>query len=133
SRALGAGRCRHRACHGRLLVLRVGAPRDAEQRRAGDRHERAHPRDAVHDEGVTTWTVPADPSTRTTSPVRIRRVPSRVLMTQGMPSSRATIAPWLIAPPTSMTHAAAKKNSDAQLGSVVAHTRMSPSPRSPGS
>src|SRR5260221_351311 len=51
-------------------------------------------------------------------------------MTQGMPSSRATMAPWLIWPPRSMTTPPARWNSDTQPGSVVRHTRMSPGSRS---
>ena len=47
--------------------------------------------------------MPASPSTLRRSPVRRRVVPTLVLMTQGTPSSRATMAPWLRAPPMSMT------------------------------
>ncbi len=52
---------------------------------------------------ATRSTRPVPPSTRMRSPVRRRRVPSDVLMTQGMPSSRATIAPWESGPPMSIT------------------------------
>ena len=44
---------------------------------------------------------PLSPSRRTRSPLRSLRVPSTVQVTQGNPSSRATIAPWLIWPPMS--------------------------------
>lgn len=54
-------------------------------------------------------TRPVPPSTRMRSPVRRRRVPSEVLMTQGMPSSRATIAPWESGPPMSITTPAASR------------------------
>ena len=74
----------------------------------------------------TTSTVPAVPSMRMVSPVRSRLVPTTVLITHGTPSSRATIAPWLIGPPTSMTSAAATRKWPTQLGSVAAHTRISP-------
>ena len=63
--------------------------------------------------------MPADPSTRTRSPVRTVRVPLRVLTTHGMPSSRATTAAWLSAPPMSTTSADETNMIDAQLGSVV--------------
>src|SRR5262249_17265937 len=77
-----------------------------------------------------TVTAPVVPSMRSVSPVRIRRVPSRVFTMHGMPSSRATIAPWLSWPPMSMTTAPAARNSETQLGSVVAQTRISPGSRS---
>lgn len=54
-------------------------------------------------------TRPVPPSMRMRSPVRRRRVPSDVLMTQGMPSSRATIAPWESGPPMSITTPPASK------------------------
>ena len=75
---------------------------------------------------ATISTVPAPPSIRTVSPVRMLLVPTTVLITQGTPSSRATIAPWLIGPPTSMTSAAATRKCPTQLGSVALHTRISP-------
>ena len=75
---------------------------------------------------TTISTVPAPPSIRTVSPVRMLLVPTTVLITQGTPSSRATIAPWLIGPPTSMTSAAATRKCPTQLGSVALHTRISP-------
>ena len=49
-----------------------------------------------------------------------------MLMTQGMPISRATIAPWDTAPPMSITSAPRNEEEDAQDGSVVSQTRISP-------
>jgi len=72
-------------------------------------------------------TVPALPSTRTRSPVHSTRLPLRVFTTHGMPSSLATTAAWLSAPPMSTTSAEERNMIDAQLGSVVGVTRTSPS------
>src|SRR5438477_12173062 len=58
-------------------------------------------------------TVPADPSMRTRSPVCSFRVPVRVLITHGMPISRATMAPWLKAPPMSITQPPATRKYEA--------------------
>ncbi len=46
--------------------------------------------------------------------------------TQGMPSSRAAMAAWLMTLPTSVTRAAAPIISVIQLGSVTWQTRTSP-------
>ncbi len=71
-------------------------------------------------------TAPVSPSTSIRSPVRRTAVPRFVLITQGMPNSRATIAPWLSGPPMSITTAAAIDKIGDQLGSVTWHTRISP-------
>jgi hypothetical protein len=54
---------------------------------------------------------PASLSTVTGSPVRHLRLPSIVLMAQGIPSSRATMRPWDKDAPMSMTTAAATDGS----------------------
>ena len=47
--------------------------------------------------------------------------------TQGMPSSRETIAAWQVMPPESVTIAAARRISGTQSGAVMWVTRTSPS------
>ena len=49
--------------------------------------------------------------------------------TAGMPYSRATTAPWLLAPPISITSPPAVRNSGVQPGSVDGATRISPGSR----
>ena len=52
---------------------------------------------------------------------------------RGASNSRATIAQWLSTPPTSETTAPAIENSGTHGGSVISHTMISPSSRSPAS
>src|SRR6202008_1527632 len=73
-----------------------------------------------------TVTTPLLPLTRRRSPVLIVSELVIVLTTQGMPSSRATTAAWLRCPPMSTTRALDRNMIEAQLGSVVAATRISP-------
>src|SRR5207342_2788424 len=79
----------------------------------------------------STPTLPVPPFTRIRSPVRMLRVPVRVLTTHGTPSSRAQTAAWLIAPPMSTTSAELTNMIEAQPGSVNGETRISPSSTSP--
>ena len=46
--------------------------------------------------------------------------------TQGMPSSRDTIAAWQVRPPSSVTTAAARLSTGSQSGSVIRATSTSP-------
>src|SRR5829696_252019 len=71
-------------------------------------------------------TVPASPSTSTTSPSAIAVVAELAPTTAGMPYSRATTAEWLRIPPVSVTTAAATPNSGVHGGAVVSATRISP-------
>src|SRR5206468_2140549 len=57
-------------------------------------------------------TRPLDPSTRMSAPSGMTADPFPVLITQGTPSSRATIAAWLKAPPRSTTMPPALMNND---------------------
>ena len=54
------------------------------------------------------------------------RVAVRVPTTQGMPSSRETMAAWDVMPPASVTIAAARRMSGTQSGEVIAATSTSP-------
>src|SRR3954447_14385024 len=71
-------------------------------------------------------TVPASPSTSTTSPSSIAVVAVPAPTTAGIPYSRATTAQWLRMPPVSVTTAAATANSGVHGGAVVSATRISP-------
>ena len=64
---------------------------------------------------VTAW-----PSARTS-------VALPVPTTAGMPSSRLTMAAWLVGPPWSVTMPAARFMMGTQSGSVISVTRMAPS------
>ncbi len=59
-----------------------------------------------------------------------RRVAPSTPTTAGSPYSRATTAPWVMVPPTSVTRAAMVTNTGDQLGSVKVVTRTSPGPSS---
>lgn len=72
-----------------------------------------------------TVTVPEVPSTVTTVPLTSCWLAPVQDTTQGMPSSRLTIAAWLITAPTSVTTAAAETNSGVHEGSVALATRIS--------
>src|SRR5262249_39701246 len=61
-----------------------------------------------------TSTVPADPSTRIRSPVRMRFVATDVPTTAGMPNSRDSTAGWEVVPPVSVTRPAIFVNSTTQ-------------------
>src|SRR5919199_4959804 len=74
-------------------------------------------------------TVPAPPSTSTTSPSRIAVVAVCAPTTAGIPYSRATTAQWLRMPPVSVTTAAATANSGVHGGAVVSATSTSPGRR----
>src|SRR5437763_13109593 len=74
----------------------------------------------------TTVTVPLVPSTSTTAPLGIRVVQSPAETTQGMPSSRLTMAAWENGEPTWTTTAAAATNSGVHDGSVIGATSTSP-------
>ena len=75
-------------------------------------------------------TYPFVPSTRIRCRSRMRRVAPSTPTTAGRPYSRATTAPWVIRPPTSVIRPAIVTNNGDQLGSVKAVTRMSPGTRS---
>jgi hypothetical protein len=73
----------------------------------------------------TAWTAgsrirtsPLDPSTATRAPPARSSVARATPNTAGMPSSRATTAAWHIAPPTSITSAAARGKSGVHPGSA---------------
>ena len=71
-------------------------------------------------------TTPPAPSTVTSAPVMMASVARGTPTTAGMPYSRATTAPWLLAPPISITSPPAVRNSGVQPGSVEGATRISP-------
>src|ERR687890_94726 len=71
-------------------------------------------------------TVPATPSTVTSSPVTIRSVASGTPTTAGIPYSRATTAPCELAPPISITRPPAVRKSGVHPGSVEGQTRTAP-------
>ena len=60
----------------------------------------------------------------TSSPSRSFVVASAVPTTQGMPSSRETIAAWQVIPPESVTIAAERRISGTQSGAVMWVTRI---------
>jgi hypothetical protein len=78
-------------------------------------------------------TVPAAPST--VMVVQVAMVSEALMhdITHGIPSSRLTIAAWLITAPTSTTTAAAETNSGVHDGSVRGATGISPGSRSSAS
>src|SRR5574340_384625 len=69
---------------------------------------------------------PLEPSSRMRAPVLNRRVAWSTPTTAGMPYSRATTAPCVIIPPTSMIKPPAVKKSGVQDGSVPGQTMISP-------
>src|SRR5215211_6844766 len=69
---------------------------------------------------------PLLPSTVSCCPVVIRLVAFGTPTTAGMPYSRATTAPWELAPPISMTSPPAVRNRGVHPGSVEGATRISP-------
>jgi len=71
-------------------------------------------------------TTPRPPPTRTQSPVLGRVVASTQPMTEGMPSSRATMAAWESGAPRSVTTAPARGRSGVRPTLVVTVTRISP-------
>ena len=71
-------------------------------------------------------TVPAVPSTSTTSPSCKAVVPTIVAHTHGTPYSLLMIAACVSSPPPSHTAAAIRSNAGVQLGDVAAHTSTSP-------
>src|SRR5581483_9758429 len=81
----------------------------------------------------TSVTVPVVPSTSTVAPSGMRWVAAPADTTQGMPSSRLTMAAWENGEPTSTTTAAAGRNSGVHDGSVIGATSTSPGPSWAGS
>jgi hypothetical protein len=75
---------------------------------------------------ITTPVSPSAQETVTGWPSWSWRVPSSVPITQGMPSSRLTIAAWQVRPPRSVTMAAAVLRIGSQSGSVMPVTSTEP-------
>src|SRR5439155_359286 len=77
--------------------------------------------------GPTTATVPAVPSTASRLPAASRASAGRpTFVTQGTPSSRATIAAWQSIPPAAVTRAEASAISGTQSGSVCSASSTAP-------
>ena len=78
-------------------------------------------------------TVPVSPFTSMNAPSPIRLDASVAETTQGMPSSRLTMAACENGAPTSTTTAEAATNSGVHAGSVIGAMRISPGSRADGS
>ncbi len=72
-------------------------------------------------------TVPLSPSIVTSCPFSSSRVPVPVPTTAGTPSSRETMAAWLVMPPSSVMMPDARFIAGTMSGMVISVTRMSPS------
>ena len=99
--------------------LRQRAPRLARSPATGGTSSGATRISFASGPGGSAWpaTTPLDPSTKTISPSRSKRIASGSTIA-GMFSSRATIAPCESAPPHSRIKAAAFTKSGVQAGSV---------------